>query len=220
MAGSWSGKHRKDGFVSDQAVNQMSRGASELAGELVAAGLWKRTKGGYRFHQWDQRNPTASDADRIADRKASGGALGNHLRWHKKKGKQNPECQFCQEKQASDDRSDKGSDTDRKSDRTPNPDPTRPEGSTTYSNNAGFAEIWAALPRRRGDSRHKTELAYNAAIKRGVTHAEILAHATAYAADRRGKDPQFTKGGEAWFNLRPWENGEPEQPARRSLWDN
>lgn len=86
----------------------------------------------------------------------------------------------------------------------------------------GFAEVWATLPHRRNDSKHKTRLAYHAARKRGVTHDEILTHAEAYATERHGQDRQFTKGGEAWFNTRPWENGPPvvEKPKRKFAWDN
>lgn len=105
--------------------------------------------------------------------------------------------------------------------RTPTrPDPNPNTQPSADASDGGFEEIWMALPRRRGDSKHKTELAYNAAIKRDVPHAAILEHAHAYAQDRHGKDQQYTKGGEAWFNTRPWENGEPEQPKQRSIWDN
>lgn len=220
VCGSWSGDHLTDGFVPDHMIRILARGQAQLADELVAAGLWRRTKGGYRFHQWDERNPTKSVAIASAEKKASGGALGNHLRWHVKGGVQKSDCQFCQEKEASGKRSGKRSDTDRSSESGPNPDPTRPEGSTTYSINGGFDEIWKTLPRRRGDSKHKAELAYDAAIKRGVAHDVILDHATAYASERRGQDQQYTKGGQTWFNTRPWDNGAPEQPRPRSIWDN
>lgn len=58
VAGSWSGNHLTDGFVPDHVVRLLSRGSDELAGELVSAGLWKRTKGGYQFHDWDTYQPT------------------------------------------------------------------------------------------------------------------------------------------------------------------
>lgn len=262
VCGSWSGDHLTDGFVPDHVILTLSRGKAQLADELVAVGLWRRAKGGYRFHQWTERNPTKSDVAAAVEKKATGGALGNHLRWHAKKGKKVPTCPFCKESideslsvappiasgasEPADDEADsdakqaeqirnsgkgqgkrashKGSDirsvTDRSTDRIPNPDPTRPEGSTTYSNTGGFEEIWDALPRRKGDSKHKAEVAYNAAINRRVGHAAILEHAHAYARERHGQDPQFHKGAQAWFNTRPWENGEPEQPQRRSLWEN
>lgn len=231
LAGSWSGDHLQDGFVSDQAVRQVSRGAVELADELVAAGLWKRAKGGYRFHQWEQRNPTRSDTDRIADRKASGGALGNHLRWHAKTGKQNPDCQFCQEEPASDIRSDTDRTTDPKSDRSPNPEP-EPDPRESSSNSLKpdplerFDEFWAEFPRR--DGRKEAEGAYAKALKRGVKPDTMIEGARLYAArvlaERRERSK--IKMAQGWINNDRWEDEQNDVTpandpyARRSLWDN
>lgn len=76
VAGSWSGDHLTDGVVPDHVVPVLSRGASELADELVAAGLWKRIRGGYRFHQWDERNPTKQEVEIERARKADAGRKG------------------------------------------------------------------------------------------------------------------------------------------------
>lgn len=101
-AGSWSSNHLTDGFVPDHQISQLSRGQVELAKELVAAGLWRRTKGGYQFHEWEAdaagiaRNPTRSEAIAKRSKMASGGQLGNHRRWHVDKGRIDPKCAFCQ----------------------------------------------------------------------------------------------------------------------------
>ena len=50
-AGSWSSAHLQDGAVPDHVLASLG-GTPELAAELVAAGLWKRTKRGYVFHDW------------------------------------------------------------------------------------------------------------------------------------------------------------------------
>ncbi len=82
LAGSWSGDHLTDGFVSDQAVSLLSRGSNELADELVAAGLWRRVRAGYRFHQWEAngdgtpRNPTKKEVVDNRTKKAEAGRLG------------------------------------------------------------------------------------------------------------------------------------------------
>lgn len=129
LAGSWSGKHLTDGFVPDNAVLSLSRGSTKLADELVAAGLWKRAKGGYRFHQWaadsdgTTRNPTRSEAIAARAKQASGGAIGNHRRWHVKKNIIDHDCPYCQEKQGSGTRSD----TDRYTDGIPESHPNRPD---------------------------------------------------------------------------------------------
>lgn len=58
VAGSWSSAHLTDGAVPDAYLESLSPDAPMLAGELVAAGLWKRRKGGYQFHDWQKKNPT------------------------------------------------------------------------------------------------------------------------------------------------------------------
>lgn len=104
VAGSWSNHHHTDGFVPDHQVPLLARGKVELAKELVAVGLWRRSKGGYQFHEWTEdgdgspRNQTRAEAIAKRSRMSSGGALGNHRRWHVDKGKTDPKCPFCQEK--------------------------------------------------------------------------------------------------------------------------
>jgi len=54
-AGSYSAAKLTDGFILEHVLVLLSRTSTEAAEELVARGLWKRTKGGYRFHQWEER---------------------------------------------------------------------------------------------------------------------------------------------------------------------
>lgn len=103
VAGSWSSDHLTDGFIPDHMIPSLTRGQIELAKELITAGLWKRARGGYRFHQWaadgdgSVRNPTRDEAVAGRRRMSSGGALGNHRRWHMENGKSDPHCRYCQE---------------------------------------------------------------------------------------------------------------------------
>jgi hypothetical protein len=102
--------------------------AGKLAEQLVTCGLWKRAKGGYRFHDWANYQPTKEEATAARDKKSSGGALGNHRRWHTQPGKQDARCVFCQQKQPSDIRSGTDRPTDTVSETVPNPpDPSRPD---------------------------------------------------------------------------------------------
>jgi hypothetical protein len=70
VAGSWSGSNLSDGFVPDHVLPRLLPDAASLARDLVAAGLWKRTRGGYRFHDWNEFNPVAEtvQAERAAAR--------------------------------------------------------------------------------------------------------------------------------------------------------
>jgi hypothetical protein len=101
LAGSWANEHLTDGDVPAHMIPSLSRGATELADELVAVGLWRRTKAGYRFHQWhadgdgSHRNISKSEVSAMREKKSSGGALGNHRRWHAARGVTDPGCAFC-----------------------------------------------------------------------------------------------------------------------------
>jgi hypothetical protein len=51
VAGSWSSEHLTNGVVRDDVLPRLFPDAVKLAEALVAAGLWKRVKGGYKFVQ-------------------------------------------------------------------------------------------------------------------------------------------------------------------------
>jgi hypothetical protein len=82
VAGSWSSDHLTDGFVPDHMIPSLSRGTDKLAEELVAAGLWKRTRGGYLFHEWAEdghgtkRNPTKKEVVENRAKRAEAGRKG------------------------------------------------------------------------------------------------------------------------------------------------
>jgi hypothetical protein len=95
VAGAWCGANLTDGFVPDHALPRLLPGSGELAKELVSVGLWRRAKGGYRFHDWCDFNPDSTSVikerdaarDRMrrlrADRK--GGANGRTNTEHVRK---------------------------------------------------------------------------------------------------------------------------------------
>src|SRR5262249_62392464 len=57
-AGSWSSRNLTNGVVPGHALASLG-GTPELASELVAAGLWKRRRGGgYQFHDFLAWNPS------------------------------------------------------------------------------------------------------------------------------------------------------------------
>jgi hypothetical protein len=69
-AGSYSAAKLLDGFVPENALSLLTRCPEEAPGELVMRGLWRRVKGGYRFHQWSPRNLTRArvEAEKTSDR--------------------------------------------------------------------------------------------------------------------------------------------------------
>jgi hypothetical protein len=58
IAGSWSADKLSEGFVDDDDLPWLFPDAVTLAAELVAAGLWKRVKGGHQFVDWLDDNPS------------------------------------------------------------------------------------------------------------------------------------------------------------------
>ena len=74
-AGSWSSAHLTDGVVPDHVLVSLG-GTPELADELCAAGLWRRTRAAHKFHDWSACNPTKKEVVDNRVRKAKAGRLG------------------------------------------------------------------------------------------------------------------------------------------------
>ncbi len=80
-------------------------------------------------------------------------------------------------------------------------------GNTPIVPASGFEEFYAAFPRKKNpDAARK---AYAKALKR-TDHATIMAGVRAFAAERAGKDKQFTAYPATWLNAGGWAN-EPEE---------
>ena len=59
LCGSWAGKHETDGVVSASVARRLGGTTQEIA-LLVSVRLWVEVDGGYRFHDWSERNPVRS----------------------------------------------------------------------------------------------------------------------------------------------------------------
>lgn len=157
VAGSWSANHLTDGFVPDHQIPSLSRGQVELAKELVSAGLWRRAKGGYQFHEWDAdsdgtvRNLKKTEVVTERRKKSSGGRIGNHRRWHEARGISDPECPYCQGEHRS---SDRYSDRSTKSGANP-PVPSRPDPKDRTPTGFDPREVTQSSSLSVGDARAK-----------------------------------------------------------------
>jgi len=133
VAGSWCGANLTEGHIPAHVLPRLMPKAERLARELVRVGLWKQTETGFVFHDWTDFNPTREEAVAAKERQSSGGAIGNHRRWHEAKGKVDPKCRYCQKNPRSPDRvPDRSPDggTDSVPNRPSRPDPTRPISDT------------------------------------------------------------------------------------------
>lgn len=216
VAGSWCGANLTDGLVPEHVLPRLLPDAVSLARQLVACGLWRRAKGGYRFHDWAAYQPTREEATAVRDKKSSGGRLGNHRRWHVGKRQRDPNCPYCQGKPASDDRSDTDRTTEGGTESPPNPpDPTRPvptrgggsvSGSSSRRNartredddsasldetiDTRIIELLAELTGRDVDDEHA------AAVRRRILGGRQVANPLAYvAAAIRGAPRDYLPGG-------------------------
>ncbi len=62
VAGAWSSQHLTEGFVPDWYVKSWPSGHKRAA-DLVQSGLWVEADSGYRFHQWEERQPTKAQVE-------------------------------------------------------------------------------------------------------------------------------------------------------------
>jgi hypothetical protein len=76
IAGAWSSAHLTDGFVPGHALTRLLPDSDVLARKLVAAGLWRRTKGGYQFHDWSDFQPSANEVKAMREKRAIAGRKG------------------------------------------------------------------------------------------------------------------------------------------------
>jgi hypothetical protein len=78
VAGSWSNSHLTDGRVPDHVLPLLLPDAEKLAEELVARRLWRRTRGGYVFHDWLEwgSKRTAAEVRDLRAKRAVAGRKG------------------------------------------------------------------------------------------------------------------------------------------------
>lgn len=86
-AGSWCGSQLNDGFVPDYMAALMASampGANATADALVTVGLWDRVDSGYKFHDWEQFQPSGEKAQKVKAKRAEAGRKGAEARWGNK----------------------------------------------------------------------------------------------------------------------------------------
>jgi len=75
LCGSWS----DDGFIPDEIVERFDP-RHRLARRLVDVGLWVESEHdgehGYRFHQWEEQNPTPEELEERRRKRAAAGRIG------------------------------------------------------------------------------------------------------------------------------------------------
>lgn len=75
-AGCWSARNLTDGFVPTGMLARLSQNPDAAAAELTARGLWTRARGGYRFHDWLDRNPSRKQVEEQRAKRVEAGRKG------------------------------------------------------------------------------------------------------------------------------------------------
>lgn len=63
-AGCWSARNLTDGFVPARMPARLCDDPDTAVKALVDSGLWRRSKGGYQFHDWADYQPTREEVER------------------------------------------------------------------------------------------------------------------------------------------------------------
>lgn len=224
VAGSWSSDNLTDGLIPDHQLPWLlPTGADELARKLVTAGLWRRVKGGYQFHQWaadgdgTRRNPTREEVENDRRKKAEAGRKGGLARANSSSTGQAPaSAPASARSQAS---------ASEVLDPPTRPDPTnkiKPPSSPAApaTDDPNFVRFWDAYPRRVGKGQARK--AWAKATK--TTDPEtIIAAAGRFTTLRGHEDPQFIPHPSTWLNGERWDDVPDPEPrhAQASVmpWD-
>ena len=93
LAGSWSSEQSLGGLVPDAIIDELG-GTQKDVDALLRVGLWVRAEA-IAFHDWDHYQPDAETLEAQRIKESVSGSLGNHRRWHVKRGLSVPNCEFC-----------------------------------------------------------------------------------------------------------------------------
>lgn len=91
---SWCSGQGNGGHIPRDLLRYLD-GTPAEARTLVDVGLWTPTDDGWRFHEWEERNPDALSARAAATAQKTGGAFGSHKRWHVGRDLKAPGCEWC-----------------------------------------------------------------------------------------------------------------------------
>jgi hypothetical protein len=75
-AGAWSARNLTEGFVPTGMPARLCDDPDTAVKELLRRGLWLRTSGGYRFHDWGTYQPSKESVQDLRAKRAEAGRLG------------------------------------------------------------------------------------------------------------------------------------------------
>lgn len=210
VAGSWASQNGTDGWVPEDELDRWDDDWKMLAERLVDAGYWwvedHGGEAGYGFHDWHDYNlPT--------DSAAKSGEYGNHVRWHEKRGRVDPECEHCpKEPDPSDSLPDIAprSAPDRRPDRST---PTQPDPSPARSQPVGARRARQLPSDWQPNEGHRTFAAENR-LNLDAEAEQFADHHRAKGSTMKDWDAAFR----TWLrNAVKWRKDAPAVAPTRSL---
>ncbi|WP_213452869.1 hypothetical protein [Rhizomonospora bruguierae] len=145
-AGTWSARNLTDGFVPAGLPARLCDDHETAVRELVRRGLWRRTNGGYQFHDWREYQPTADDVRNLRAKRAEAGRRGGLARAKQNASKRQASVSGVAKQNAAPTR----------------PDPSRPDGPTDHQKPPPVAPSESSPP--SSDGRRGTRLPEEFAI--------------------------------------------------------
>ena len=145
LAGSWSSEQELGGLVPDYIIDELG-GSQKDVEALARVGLWVR-EDDTRFHDWDHYQPDAETLQAQRIKESVSGQVGNHRRWHVKRGVTVPDCEFCYRvpDQEPDGEPDRGSVGSASPVPEPEPDSSSPNGELRAADRPEVAALCAHL---------------------------------------------------------------------------
>lgn len=197
IAGAWSSAHLTDGVVPDHALSRLLPDSATLAQKLVTAGLWRRIKGGYRFHDWSDFQPSSNDVKEQRQKRAEAGRLGG-LASGKARSKPASKTEANAEALASP-IVEPPTRPDPKKNKTSSSPPT-----AATETDPDFDRFWSHYPRKVG--KVPARKAWAKAVKSGADPETIIAGSERYARERKGEDDKYTAHAATWIHGQRWDD--------------
>ena len=180
-AGSYAGQHGTNGLVTLGTLRMLAS-SREVADELVLAGLWDQVDNrSWQFHDWELYQPTREATEAAREAKHEASVLGNHIRWHEKRGVAVADCPHCDPKAiagAITDGSHQGESQGESQTRPPSP--SRPR-TTTHLSESQSRDNRASVST---DSEEVSEVTRRLAAQQGITSLQAVIDAVKKHAKR------------------------------------
>jgi len=195
LAGSWSADNLTDGFIPAAILPRWGRPRD--ASRLVEVGLWhayeQDGEKGWRFHEWDERQPTRAQKMEERAAKVQAGKIGGLASGRSRAQAQAKQSASGQVEPPS------------------RPVPSRPKDSSPSAGaETEFEDWWAVYPRKV--AKGAAAKAYKAASKKA--DAETLVAGLRRALPGWvGKEPDFIPHAATWLNAERWADEAPKLTA-------